>query len=299
MKEHDDSRQKHEWHSNHKAVAKLAKEHGDGNEDKITFEMAAQHMKNKNHESLKQLLHDGDNYQAEHVLEHIHPKHWSSFGQTAINMDTAVKRYERKYGSDEPKQEKKQAVKDDIMRQIKEKRKENEASSAGVSPQADSNRDKWDDLPDDENPKHTMHRISSKKLGEITQGKEDLKDRAKKELANRGVDERGKWIGFDAADKHHGAKEYAKDHDFDGDEIYGHLQTVHHKILGAIAAGHTDPKRLASEELANRGHDHNGNWIGFDKAAKLHGTSSSKPKIKTYPAFNREGKKIRVTVPED
>ena len=58
----------------------------------------------------------------------------------------------------------------------------------------------------------------------------------------------------------------------DHDEIMGHFQTLHHKVLGAIAAGHTDPQRLAREELANRGHDENGKWIGFDKAAKHHGT---------------------------
>lgn len=139
-----------------------------------------------------------------------------------------------------------------------------------IPPQADSNRSKWDDLPDDENPKHALWRISSKELGRAAKGKTDLRQAAKEELANRGVDEHGKWLGFDKAAAHHGAKGFKPGHDFDADEVYGHFQTVHHKVLGAIATGHLDPKRLASEELANRGHDHNGDWIGFDKASKLH-----------------------------
>lgn len=133
-------------------------------------------------------------------------------------------------------------------------------------PQADSNRHKWDDLHDDHNPKYALRGISSKELGKAAKGKTDLKQRAKEELASRGVDEHGQWLGFDAAAKHHGT-EGAKQK---SDEIDGHMQTMHHKVLGAIATGHTDPKRLAREELANRGHDHDGNWIGFDKAAKLH-----------------------------
>jgi len=144
------------------------------------------------------------------------------------------------------------------------------APDATTPPQADSNRDKWDYLSDDENPKYALWRISSKELGNAAKGKTDLRQAAKEELANRGVDEHGEWLGFDKAKAHHGAKGFKPGHDFDADEVYGHFQTVHHKVLGAIATGHLDPKRLASEELANRGHDHNGNWIGFDKASKLH-----------------------------
>lgn len=183
-----------------------------------------------------------------------------------------VRSYTRKDGTvvkehEDSRQAKKQAVKEDIMRQIKEKRKENEAKShTGTPPQADANRHKWDDLLDEENPRYSLQGLSSKTLGKVAKGKEDLTSRAKEQLAGRGVDEHGKWLGFDAAEEHHGVKHK----DRGDDEIDGHLQTLHHKVLGAIAAGHTDPKRLASEELANRGHDHDGKWIGFDKAAKLH-----------------------------
>lgn len=138
-----------------------------------------------------------------------------------------------------------------------------------VPPQADSNRHKWDDLPDDEHPREAMKRISSSRVGDMARGKVDAQKRAKEELAARGVDEHGEWLGHENAEKHHGVKVKWRG---ESDEISGHFQTLHHKVLGAIASGHTDPKRLASEELANRGHDHKGNWIGFDKASKLHGT---------------------------
>lgn len=134
-------------------------------------------------------------------------------------------------------------------------------------PQADSNRHKWDSLPDEEHPRTAMSGMSSKTIGNIARGKTDIQSRAKEELAARGVNEKGKWLGFEAAEAHHGVKVSQK-----SDEIDGHLQTLHHKVLGAIATGHTDARKLAGEELANRGHDHDGKWIGFDKADKLHGT---------------------------
>lgn len=138
-------------------------------------------------------------------------------------------------------------------------------------PQADVNRGKWSDLPDEENPKYALGRISSKSLGQAAKGKVDLRQKAKEELAARGVDEHGKWLGFDKAEKHHGVTtDHMGGNAPDHDDVMGNFQTLHHKVLGAIASGHTDPKRLAKEELANRGHDHDGNWIGFDKAAKLH-----------------------------
>ena len=169
------------------------------------------------------------------------------------------------------KQAKKQGVKNDIMRQIEDKRKENENSAAEPFAQADSNRKKWSDQPDEENPKYALGRISSKSLGQAAKGKVDLRQKAKEELAARGVDEHGKWLGFDKAEKHHGVTTDHMGGDApDHDDVMGNFQTLHHKVLGAIAAGHTDPKRLAREDLANRGHDHDGNWIGFDKAAKLH-----------------------------
>jgi len=41
-------------------------------------------------------------------------------------------------------------------------------------------------------------------------------------------------------------------------------------ILTDIANGHIDPVRFAKQELANRGLDENGEWVGFEKAKKIH-----------------------------
>ncbi|MBU1674977.1 hypothetical protein KKA85_04270 [bacterium] len=41
-------------------------------------------------------------------------------------------------------------------------------------------------------------------------------------------------------------------------------------LLLAIAGGLIDPVRLARRELANRGLDANGRWIGFAAAERLH-----------------------------
>lgn len=101
VKEHEDSRQKHDWHSNHQAVARLAAEHTTANQDKETFENAARHMRNKDHEGLKLTLQSADTYQREEIGNHIHPKHWESLGMKAIDHDAAMAKYERKYGKDE------------------------------------------------------------------------------------------------------------------------------------------------------------------------------------------------------
>ena len=42
-------------------------------------------------------------------------------------------------------------------------------------------------------------------------------------------------------------------------------------LLVAIANGTLDARTIAKLALASRGLDDNGNWIGFDAAAKLHG----------------------------
>lgn len=42
-------------------------------------------------------------------------------------------------------------------------------------------------------------------------------------------------------------------------------------LLLAIAASLIDPVALARRELANRGLDADGAWVGFDRAAQIHG----------------------------
>ena len=58
-------------------------------------------------------------------------------------------------------------------------------------------------------------------------------------------------------------------HGFTIDEI-GFIQTALTEVLAAAARGELDLNRLAREELAARGLDQNGVWVGFDQAAKIH-----------------------------
>jgi len=56
---------------------------------------------------------------------------------------------------------------------------------------------------------------------------------------------------------------------FTVDEI-GFIQLATSKVLAAVARGELDLNQLAREELAFRGQDINGVWVGFDRAAELH-----------------------------
>lgn len=56
---------------------------------------------------------------------------------------------------------------------------------------------------------------------------------------------------------------------FTVDEI-SFIQTALTKVLAAAARGELDLNRLAREELASRGLDQNGVWVGFEQAAKIH-----------------------------
>lgn len=48
------------------------------------------------------------------------------------------------------------------------------------------------------------------------------------------------------------------------------FQMTHKEILVKIISGEVSPTFLASMELANRGCDKAGNWVGFDEAQKIH-----------------------------
>ena len=58
-------------------------------------------------------------------------------------------------------------------------------------------------------------------------------------------------------------------HEFTVDEL-GFIQIALTKVLAAAARGDIDLNRLAREELASRGLDKDGQWVGFDRAAKIH-----------------------------
>jgi len=47
------------------------------------------------------------------------------------------------------------------------------------------------------------------------------------------------------------------------------FQTTANDILSQIALGKVNPVELAKRELANRGYDANGEWVGFKKAEEL------------------------------
>ena len=58
-------------------------------------------------------------------------------------------------------------------------------------------------------------------------------------------------------------------HRFTVDEL-GFIQLADAQILAAVARGELDLNRLAREELAARGLDQQGRWVGFEKAAEIH-----------------------------
>ena len=47
------------------------------------------------------------------------------------------------------------------------------------------------------------------------------------------------------------------------------LQSAHVKLILAAARGEVDLNALAREEMANRGIDSRGRWVGFDEARRL------------------------------
>ncbi len=56
---------------------------------------------------------------------------------------------------------------------------------------------------------------------------------------------------------------------FSVDEI-GFIQIAEAKVLAAVARGEIDLNRIAREEMASRGLGLHGEWVGFDRARKIH-----------------------------
>lgn len=48
------------------------------------------------------------------------------------------------------------------------------------------------------------------------------------------------------------------------------IQIISTALLSASARGEIDLNKLAKQELANRGQDANGKWVGFKEAARIH-----------------------------
>ena len=67
------------------------------------------------------------------------------------------------------------------------------------------------------------------------------------------------------------------------------LQTLPAPVLAAAARGDIDLNAIARAELANRGLDWAGKWVGFDKAAAV---------ARMLPATGRNGERIAVSIPD-
>jgi len=59
---------------------------------------------------------------------------------------------------------------------------------------------------------------------------------------------------------------------FSVDEL-GFIQIALTEVLAAVSRGELDLNKLAREELAARGLDQHGRWVGFQKAAEIHKTA--------------------------
>lgn len=161
---------------------------------------------------------------------------------------------------------------------------------AKVAPSATSKRTPApvaeDDIPDDENPKMSLSRLESTHLAGAIKGGSDLNKHAKMELAGRGLDGEGNWVGFKKAPAAHGLSDsdMATIKDPDRNPIAGHFQTMHPKVLAAAAAGKVDLNALAKQQAMNRGIDLDGKWVGFDRAEQIHGGKARAAAAKESPS---------------
>ncbi len=65
----------------------------------------------------------------------------------------------------------------------------------------EAEKEKIEELPDDLNPDFIFGMTSHSLLMDIVNGKIDPVQLARNEMANRGLDKGGEWIGFEAAAK--------------------------------------------------------------------------------------------------
>lgn len=154
------------------------------------------------------------------------------------------------------------------------------ASQDFAPPQGDANEARWDDLPDEQNPRHALAGLSLATLSAAAKGRINLKHHAHDELASRGQDSDGRWIGFQEATRHHAkhtpAASLGGEHAKAKTEAAEAFQPLHTKILSAAAKGHLDLQAQAKHQLAARGHDANGKWVGFE-AARAHHFPKAQP----------------------
>lgn len=68
-----------------------------GHMDHETNQIAADHMKAGDQNSLKQHLQGSDTAARDHVLDHIHPDHWEGLGYNPLNKEKSVREYDAKF----------------------------------------------------------------------------------------------------------------------------------------------------------------------------------------------------------
>lgn len=59
-----------------------------------------------------------------------------------------------------------------------------------------NNKAEFGTVADELNPAFILSSVSSELLTQIIKGEIDLQELAKREMENRGLDENGKWVGF-------------------------------------------------------------------------------------------------------
>lgn len=114
-----------------------------------------------------------------------------------------------------------------------------------------------------------LQTASSKVMGASARGEIDLNRLARKELASRGMDTDGKWVGFQRASEIDASSPPPATGGLSEDEL-GFFQTAPTKVLSAAAKGALDLNRHARREMAGRGQDNQGRWVGFDRAREIH-----------------------------
>lgn len=63
--------------------------------------------------------------------------------------------------------------------------------------------------------------------------------------------------------------------EFSVDEL-GFIQIAPTHVLAAVARGQLDLNRLARQEMASRGLDLHGQWVGFERARQIHNTQEAR-----------------------
>ena len=111
-------------------------------------------------------------------------------------------------------------------------------------------------------------KLHTKYLAAASRGDLDLNVAAKHELASRGTDEKGKWSGVKKPKDDADASEVRRYAEFlTADHPFGSTPT---EVLAAGASGKADLNGVAKHELAYRGQDQNGTFIGIHAARAHH-----------------------------